>query len=206
MDQQQEHLAQLRDIRSMMERSSRFISLSGLTGIIAGLSALMGVVIAYKYLGIDWMQADYYQFLEGAAGSSFLMMDFAGVLALALVSSVVLTRKKATAQGYAVWDATAQRLFFSMMLPLAAGGIYALILLMHGQLAFIAPVTLLFYGLALINASKYTLNEVYWLGIAQLCTGLIAAYFMSYGLLFWAFGFGVLHVVYGVGMYLKYER
>lgn len=209
MDPQHEHLEQLRDIRSMMERSSRFISLSGLTGIIAGLAALVGVGVAYKHLGIALTQADYYQFLKSPDGNnatSFIILDFASVLGVSLLSSLLLTKRKAKEHGQAAWDATAQRLFFNIMIPLAVGGIYALILLYQGQLAFIAPVTLLFYGLALINASKYTLQEVRWLGIAQICTGLVAAFFMGYGLLFWAFGFGVLHVLYGLGMYLKYER
>lgn len=43
----EEQLQQLSEIRLLMERSSRFISLSGLSGVGAGVSALIGSAIAY---------------------------------------------------------------------------------------------------------------------------------------------------------------
>jgi hypothetical protein len=44
------------------------------------------------------------------------------------------------------------------------------------------------------------------LGICEIGLGLIASIYMGYGLLFWAVGFGVLHIIYGIVMYMKYER
>lgn len=93
-----------------------------------------------------------------------------------------------------------------MMIPLFAGGIYCLVLYNHRQLALIAPATLIFYGLALVNASKYTINDIRNLGIAILVTGLVASAMVDYGLLFWAFGFGILHIVYGMTIHNKYEK
>ena len=93
-----------------------------------------------------------------------------------------------------------------MAIPLVAGGIYAIILLYHGHVALVAPATLIFYGLSLIHASKYTINDIRHLGVAELITGLVASVFPDYGLLFWAFGFGVLHVVYGLRIHHKYEK
>jgi hypothetical protein len=93
-----------------------------------------------------------------------------------------------------------------MVIPLAAGGIFCISLLWHGQIAFIAPATMVFYGLALVNASKYTLNDVRYLGVIEIVTGLIASAVIEYGLLFWAFGFGIVHIVYGITMYYKYEK
>ena len=92
------------------------------------------------------------------------------------------------------------------MIPLTAGGIFIVILLMRGFYDIVAPASLLFYGLALINASKYTLSDVRYLGMCEVVLGLMAAFFAGYGLIFWAMGFGVLHVFYGVSMYIKYER
>ncbi|MGE5429024.1 MAG: hypothetical protein ACM3O8_14110, partial [Methylococcaceae bacterium] len=65
---------------------------------------------------------------------------------------------------------------------------------------------LIFYGLALVNAGKFTLSEVHYLGITEIVLGLMAAVFINWGLLFWALGFGVMHIVYGMMMYYKYER
>jgi hypothetical protein len=81
-----------------------------------------------------------------------------------------------------------------------------LILLKHEHFGLVAPVSLIFYGVALINSSKYTFGTVKYLGIGEVIIGLIAAYFPGNGLLFWALGFGVLHIIYGVFMYLKFDR
>ncbi len=212
MDKQQEQLEALREIRSLMERSSRFLSLSGLTGVIAGIAALAGVAAAYLYLGLSPLATGYYQSATGANGAqdpafyTFLFADSILVLIIALLAAGMLSVKRARQQGQPVWDATVKRLLVNLAIPLVTGGIYCLILLYHGQIAFLAPATLLFYGLALINASKYTLNDIRFLGIMEIITGLAAAVVIDYGLLLWAFGFGVLHIVYGITLYLKYEK
>lgn len=212
MDKHQEQLETLREIRSLMERSSRFISLSGLSGVIAGMSAICGVVAAYLYLGLDINEPAYYKYMVNENGDpdnarfTYIAIDGFIVLVVSLLSATLLTIKKARQHGQPVWDATARRLLINMLIPLTAGSLYCLVLLYHGQLAFIAPATLIFYGLALLNGSKYTLNDVRYLGVTQIVTGLAAALFMEYGLLFWAFGFGVVHIVYGITMYFKYEK
>ena len=89
---------------------------------------------------------------------------------------------------------------------MVSGGLFAFSMMHEGQFELIAAATLVFYGLGLINASHFTLNDIKNLGFGQLILGLIAAFFPAYGLLCWALGFGVLHVIYGAMMYYKYER
>lgn len=212
MDKKQDQLAELREIRNLMERSSRFLSLSGIAGIIVGVVAIAGVAAAYAFLGLGLNEPGYYQFsaaqniAEVAAAYTFLFADFVLVLILSLFTGIYFAVRNAKKQGLPVWDATASRLLINMMIPLAAGGIYCLILFYHGHLALIAPTTLIFYGLALLNASKYTINDIRYLGIIEVAVGLMASLFVDYGLLFWAFGFGMLHMVYGIKIYFKHER
>jgi hypothetical protein len=212
MDKRQEQLEALTEIRSMMERSSRFLSLSGFTGVIAGLAALAGVVAAYQHLGLGLTDAGYYAYAASPdaaavrATHTFLLADMLVVLLVALLGGTLLTMRKARRQGLPIWDGTARRMLINLVLPLAAGGIYCLALVYHGQIAFVASATLIFYGMALLNASKYTLNDIRYLGILEIITGLMAAAFIDYGLLFWAFGFGVLHIIYGLTMYFKYDQ
>lgn len=212
MDKKQDQMAELREIRNLMERSSRFLSLSGIAGIIVGMVAIAGVVAAYAFLGLGLNEPGYYKFsaaqnmMEVAAAEVFLFADFMAVLLLSLFTGVFFAVRNAKKQGLPVWDATASRLLINMMIPLAAGGIYCLILWVHGHMALIAPATLIFYGLALINASKYTINDIRYLGIIEVTVGLMASLFVDYGLLFWAFGFGMLHLVYGIKIYFKHER
>lgn len=212
MDKKQDQLAELREIRNLMERSSRFLSLSGIAGIIVGVIAIEGVAAAYAFLGLGLSEPGYYQFsaaqnvAEVTAAKAFLFADFMAVLLLSLFTGIYFAVRNAKKQGLPVWDATASRLLINMMIPLAAGGIYCLILFYHGHLALIAPATLIFYGLALINASKYAINDIRYLGIIEVAVGLTASLFVDYGLLFWAFGFGILHMVYGIKIYFKHER
>lgn len=212
MDKKQDQLAELREIRNLMERSSKFLSLSGIAGIIIGIIAIVGVAVVYAYLGLGLSEPGYYNFsaaqniTEIAAAELFLFANFMAVLLLSLFTGIYFAVRNAKKQGLPVWDATASRLLINMMIPLAAGGIYCLILWFHGHLALVAPATLIFYGLALVNASKYAINEIRYLGIIEVAVGLMASIFVEYGLLFWAFGFGILHMVYGIKIYFKHER
>lgn len=212
MDKQQEQLETLREIRSLMERSSRFISLSGLSGVIAGIAAITGTVAAYIYLGLSPGEPGYYHFATNENGGlnpeffKFMTADAIVVLMVSLTSALILTARKARRHGLSPWDPASKRLLANILIPLAAGAVYCLTLLYHRNIAFIAPATLIFYGLALLNAGKYTLNDVRYLGVIEIITGLIASLVIEYGLLFWAFGFGIVHIVYGITMYYKYGK
>lgn len=197
----------------MMERSSRFISLSGLSGIGAGLSALLGAALVYVYL--DTMpfrrmpsyyviSANYEQW--GLGYQAFFLLVMGGVLLLALFSGVYFTTRKARRNQQQVWDALTKRLLVNLFIPLAAGGLFCIALLYHGMINLVAPATLIFYGLALINASKYTLDDIRYLGMAEVILGIIGTFFPGYGLDLWTIGFGILHISYGAVMYRKYER
>jgi hypothetical protein len=191
MSKIKEPIQQLNEIRNLMERSSRFISLSGLSGVIAGAAALTGASIAY---------------FKRDATTMFLISDAVIVLVIAILSSIYLTIRRARQSGQKVWDRSARRLVINMLIPLATGGFFCLILLNHDLIQFLPSATLIFYGLALVNASKYTLPEVRILGIAEIILGLAAGLLMEHGLIFWAAGFGLLHVIYGLVMYNRYEK
>lgn len=212
MDNNAQHLETLGDIRSMMERSSRFISLSGLSGVFAGVFALIGAAAAYYHFNLGFGEPAYYEYSRTAGGARnvdfyfFFFADALLVLGASLIAGVVLTTRKARKKGLPIWDKTAKRLLINMFIPLVSGGLFCLILLKHDIIGLVAPATLIFYGLALINASKYTLNDIRYLGICEITLGLMASLFIGYGLLFWAIGFGVLHIIYGTAMYLKYEK
>jgi len=209
MEKQLEPQESLHEIRQMMERSSRFISLNGLSGVFAGILALLGAYIAFQYLQTHY-SIESYLMQNNNAGSYSGYLFFAADAALVLLGSIgiaiVLSYRKAKKKGVDLWDKTAQRVFINLMIPLLAGGIFCIILLYHGLIGMVAPATLIFYGLALINASKYTYNDIRYLGMVELVIGLFAALFIGYGLFFWAAGFGLAHIIYGAVMYFKYDR
>ena len=199
----------LKDIKRIMERSSRFISLSGLSGVAAGICALIGA-----WIGGQWLDNYYDKYNEqgGYVGTEFqqlkikLLILALAVLAAAWVTAFYFTWRKAKHNKLPVWDHTSKRLTMNMLIPLVSGGLFILAMLQYNEWRFVAPASLIFYGVALVNASKYTLSDVRYLGLLQIILGLINTQFIGYGLYFWAAGFGVLHVIYGLIMWWKYER
>jgi hypothetical protein len=207
MNQQQDQLATLQEIRSIMDRSSRFISLSGLSGIFAGLFALAGAGLVKWHLSEhNIVYRDTYTISLNWDTIVFLFTVAALVFVLAIGSALYFTYRKASKNRQRMWDSKSRRLLINLAIPLAVGGLFCAVLIYHGIIYLVAPAMLVFYGLALVNGSKYTLSDIRYLGISEVILGLFAAVFIGYGLLSWAIGFGVLHIVYGTLMYYKYER
>jgi hypothetical protein len=212
MNKQKEHLDNLSEIRALMEKSSRFISLSGISGVSAGIIAIFGVIAASIYQGHGFFEkagdSKLYD-LSSSLNTDFLLfflLDALIIIVLVLSASVFFTIRKAKKKELPIWDRSAKRLVWNLALPLVTGGIFCLILVYYGVVFLISSSMLIFYGLALFNAGKYTHNEIKVLGISEIVLGIVALFFIGYGLLFWTVGFGVFHIVYGIYMYIKYER
>ncbi len=202
-------LKDIQDIRRIMERSSRFISLSGLSGIAAGVCALVACWFASQQIADYYKQYDMAGHFDGPAFQRLklnLLVLAAAVLSIALVTAFYFTWRRAHQKKLPVWDLTSRKLAWNMIVPLASGGLFVLAMLQYNEWRFVAPGCLIFYGLALVNGSKYTLSDIRYLGYLEIILGLVCTQFTGYGLYFWAAGFGVLHVVYGVGMWWRYER
>jgi len=196
----------LQHIRKMMEQSSRFISLNGLSGVAAGVIALAGAAAAYYILQKN--SIDYFQDYSGV-GSVGLVTQLALLAVVVLVAAVglgiLLTVNKTKKQGHKIWTSTTKKLLVALFVPLIFGGLFCLAAMYHGHFIIMAPLMLVFYGLALINAGRYTFSDIQNLGYCEAFLGVIAMFVPGYGLLFWALGFGVLHIVYGLLMYKKYR-
>jgi len=202
------YLQDINEIKTMMTKSSRFLSISGLSGTLAGIYALIGAYLGYQIIYKDNMvNLDGYRTLvitENQLINIFLVAT--GVFVLSVLTGIVFSITKAKRQNESMWDSTSKRLIINFLIPLAAGGIFILLLMEKNLYAFVAPLTLIFYGLACVNASKYTLGYIRYLGITVIIIGLISTYYLGYGLFFWALGFGVCHIIYGTIMHFKYDR
>ena len=214
MEQKEDLVSTLQDIKQMMERSSRFISLSGLSGIAAGICALLGAAAAFTvikkagYSPIDYTSTNAditNRYNELSVNHSLILIACATFVA-AFISAFIFTYIRCKKNNTPVWNASSRRLTFSALVPMAVGGIFLLKLMDNFNYEFIAPGCLIFYGLAVLNGSKYTLQEIRYLGYALLLLGLINLWMPEYSILFWAIGFGLLHIIYGVIMWVKYEK
>ena len=201
----------LQTIREIMERSSKFLSLSGLSGIFAGVCALIGAAIAWFFiLESGHVQSVEYMRIPGGWSTSgirfYLALDAILVLGFAVLGAIYFSQRKARKGGQRFWTNLTQRLLVHLMIPLVSGGIFTLILVFQNNLELMASVMLIFYGLSLVNAGKFTFSEIHYLGLTEIVLGILAGVFINHGLLFWTIGFGLMHIVYGVVMYYRHER
>lgn len=202
-----EYEKDLASIRTMMERSAKVLSLSGLSGVLAGFYALIGAVAAYYivHYPISPLNQRIYSIREPDTLLKLILVATV-VLIASLTTGVWLSNRKAKKSGESLWNPASKQMLFTMAVPLVSGGIFILIMLYTGHFGLAAPACLVFYGIALLQASHFTVNEVRYLGYCEIVLGLISAMVAGYGLLFWTIGFGLLHIVYGSIMYNRYDR
>lgn len=201
-----EAIETVKEIRAMMEKSSRFTSFSGTSAVLIGLFALAGAFIARNTIESAAQIPDVYSAPDWTFIAPKLILLAFIVLTLALGTILFFSFRKAKKTQQTFFNKPAYRTFLNFFLPLSAGGVFCIALLFNGNVGIIAPAMLLFYGLSLINASKYTYDNIFWLGCAELFLGLLCAFFPGKGLLFWTIGFGVFHIIYGIYFYLSIER
>ncbi|MBD3627321.1 hypothetical protein [Cyclobacterium sp.] len=201
-----DHIRDIAEIRSMMERSSKFMSLSGWAGILAGTYALIGALVAAKVFHFNPVTISDATVNSGSAQLVQLIILALVVLLMASGTAIFFSYRRAIQRGEKAWNATARRLLTNMAVPLLSGAVILIFLLTNGLLGLLAPFTLIFYGLALYNAGTFTYKEVKILGLVQLGLGLISIWLISYAIILWAMGFGLAHIIYGIYMHNKYER
>jgi hypothetical protein len=201
---------ELKAIRKIMEESSRFLSLSGLSGVFLGSFAIAGALIAY-FLIIDNGNLHYDEYFRSLTNKETvilrwqLIIDALSVLILSLVTALYFSFRKAKQSGKSFWTPVSKRLLINLLIPLVTGGLFIIIFLVQNHNQLVIPGLLIFYGLALVNAGKFTYTELFYLGLLEIIIGLASSFFPGMGLIFWIFGFGILHIVYGLFMYRKYE-
>lgn len=201
--------SEISHIKALMDRSTKFIPLSGLSGIMAGIYACIGSVWA----GILLRQNDISITAFGKGNtqvSDTLIMQIyfigLGVLFLSVSTAIWLTIRKLSRRGENFTNSGRKELIERMAVPLFTGGLLLNIFLLQGEFYYLASTSLVFYGLALVAGSYYIISLVKYLGISEIILGLVAALFPAYGLVCWIAGFGLLHILYGSILYYKYER
>ena len=200
----------LQEIRDILNRSSRFISLSGFSGIWAGGTALVG---AWYARGLMRDPASMYTAVNNEATAAYFDPQTNRLIVLAFIVFIVafagafyFTYKKARYHGHVLWNHASQQLLLHLLFPILAGGVFCISAIYNGVPQLTVPLALAFYGMALISASRHTLSEIRYLGMFEVALGCATLFFPEFGLYTWALGFGVLHVVYGIVMRNKYDK
>lgn len=207
----------LQEIRKMMEGSSKFLSLSGLSGIFAGLTGLVGTFMAYleiaHFENMYWSNQLAGTLVRAEWNLLFRLSIMALiVLVVALLFGFLFTWRKARKENQTLVSPLSFRLVRSLMVPLFFGGCFVIIAVYHGMIGIVVPATLIFYGMGLLNASKYVHVDIKYLAVSEMILGLIAFATLEYTyegvmrmLIYWGLGFGVLHILYGTIIYFRYD-
>jgi hypothetical protein len=209
MKNDSESLQDIKAIRKLMEESTRFLSLSGLSGVFAGLTAIAGALFAY-FIILKNGTINFNEYLKTLPTPETILLrwQLVAAAAIVLVVSVLFafwsSMKKAKIDGKSFWSPVSKRLLINLLIPLITGGILTIVFMLQNQVQLIIPGFLIFYGLSLVNAGKFTYDEIFYLGILEVITGLVSAFIPGWGLIFWIFGFGLLHIIYGLAMFRKY--
>jgi hypothetical protein len=207
MKEIQDYEKDIASIRTMMERSFKFISLSGLSGVLAGIYALLGAITAYSIVQYPLSPFQYRIESVNETNTLLKLLTIAIVVLVASISTGVwFSARKAKKANIKLWTSSSRHLFLNLAIPLVSGGLFILIMLYTNHYGIAAPACLLFYGIALIQASSNMYDEVRYLGYTEILLGLISALLPGYGLIFWAIGFGVMHIIYGTVMYFRYDK
>ena len=206
MNAQNESLQELQQIKKMMERSTKFSSVSGFSVIAAGTCALAGIWFVVQAIA-KWKQTHLGN-LDAPKDdlATQLLLIAITTFAAAAISSFVFIYLRCKKLNIPVLGMSARRVIVNIAIPLFAGSLLIFRLATSGAYELIAPACLIFYGLALVNASKYTLNEIRYLGFTEIVIGIINLWILGYGLIFWGIGFGLTHIIYGIIIWLKYEK
>ncbi|WP_109434811.1 MULTISPECIES: hypothetical protein [Aquimarina] len=195
----EEYLKDITEIKDMMNKSSRFFSLSGLSGIMAGIYALIGAAVAFY---LDSIIGRGYLILNSKL-FYYILIDLVIIALLSILTAIILSVRKAKKNNETLWNSASKRLLTAFLIPLITGGIYIIIKISSHHYGLTGSLMLIFYGLALVNASKYTIGNVKYLGYIEIVLGLICAIYPGYGFWFWVLGFGVMHIIYGSLIYFN---
>ena len=205
----------LASIRDMMEKSSKFSNLSGISIFFTGFLTIIAASLIYFDLGFSYsdIEISYSQLIKNEGNQEDLdkkirlLIIFAGiVLTISLLVLYVTASRKTSKEGINLFNPTFKRALKSLFIPILSGGIFSFFLIHHQMYGLVAPATLIFYGLGLISASKFSYDELELLGFVELFLGVVSSYFMGEGLLFWVIGFGLAHIVFGLYLYFKYDK
>lgn len=188
----------LTEIRTLMNRSSRFLNVSAYAPVVVGILALAAVWSVNRIFNGGWdiapmLAVNTYARIYALLGAAVVLV------ALCIAAAVGLSCFEAHRNGTRITiDATARRLLWNFFLPLIVGGIFSLALFVNGYYGLTSSIMLIFYGMALVSASNHTFSSVRYLGYAELALGLADSFYQGYALLFWAAGFGVFNILYGI--------
>ena len=207
MEENNKNIESIDQIKAIMERSTTFVSLSGLSGMFSGILAIIGVYILYVSFDSLFLSEEILQSLKSEQSLlNKLYIIFLGIFLLAIIFAFILSYLKSKKKDQKLFNSSSKRFAFNLFIPIITAIFIVVAIIQHQEYWLVIPTTLIFYGIALINAGKYSRKEILDLGIGCILSGVLSMYFIEYSFILWGIGFGVLNILTGITMYYKYDR
>lgn len=196
----------LNHIREMMSKSGKFRSLSGYAVICAGILTIVFSVAFCTLYDINPYNLNYdnLRLLPEEHYSTALLFAML-LLGMSVVAGLIFTKISANKRSEKLSGPGGRNFIYNITIPMGFALIFCFLLFgTHPDL--VLPVSLILYGLTLFNAGKFTHGALRYLGISQMFLSLICLGLMQYHILIWTFGFGIVHIAFGLYMIIKPER
>ncbi len=183
----------LRVIRQLMERSTKYSTFSGFSGILAGAASITGCLVTRSLSQTD-----------PAAFRVAFLVTWSLVILFAIGADYLLTKRRAARVGKRVLSRLGKQMFLASAPGLGTGALLTLYFLRHNLLGDIYPVWMLCYGIAVCAVGLFSQREVSYLGAAFLLAGAATLLFCpTFGLPMMAVTFGAFHILYGIAVSRK---
>jgi hypothetical protein len=189
----------LRVIRQTMERSTKYSTLSGLSGVLIGLAAIAGV------LATNWLTGDAPPGASVYRHPSALALVWVSVLVMAVAIDFACNKRRAARVGKHVVSPLGAHIVLAALPAFLAGGVLTLFFYQHALLYYVWGVWMLSYGLAISAVGLFSVKPVLALGAAFVLAGAVTLLLpLPYHLYMMALTFGGFHIGYGVVMARKH--
>lgn len=194
----------LRVIRQTMERSTKYSTLAGLSGVLIGLVAVVGVFLT------DRIIREGHSVLErGRAFDHAQLAQLAAVWTVVLIVAIAIdflaNKRRAAGVGKHVVSSLGAHIVLAALPGFFAGAALTAFFLTHGLVFSIWGVWMLCYGLAICAVGLFSVRPVSVLGGAFVLAGAVTLQLPPAAQLpMMAVTFGGFHIGYGVLMARKH--
>ena len=176
----------LRVIRQVMERSTKYSTLSGLSGVLVGLTAIVGVAATRSVRDI------YDHPLR-------LALIWLIVLAVAVGIDFVRNKRRAARVGKQVVSPLGAHILVAALPAFFAGAVLTAFFALHHLLFYVWGAWMLCYGLAICAVGLFSVRPVSYLGMAFALAGALTLFLQAPDpLAMMALTFGGFHIAYGL--------
>lgn len=179
----------LRVIRELMERSTKYSTFSGPSGILAGAASIVGCVVTHSLAtrppGSDSFRIPF-------------LITWSMVILFAIGADFLLMKRRAARVGKRIVSRLGKQMVFAAGPGLGTGVLLTLYLLQHNMLTNVYPFWMLSYGIAVCAVGQFSQREVKALGVAFLLAGTLTLLMPGWGLPLMALSFGGFHIIYAL--------